>query len=60
VSVWGFKESERVVYFEMWATSSGIDWNVPPDEQPLGTATGAAGDCRPRRTIAAHQIEPGA
>ncbi len=33
IDVWGFREIEDVVTFEMWATSCGIDWDVPPDLQ---------------------------
>jgi hypothetical protein len=32
-NVWGFKEIEDVVAFELWATSCGIDWDVPPEDQ---------------------------
>ena len=33
IDVWGFKDIEDVVTFEMWATSCGIDWEVPPGAQ---------------------------
>lgn len=42
VSVWGFLDIEDAVTFEMWATSSGIDWNVPALEQPPETRPPAA------------------
>ena len=32
-SVWGFKSIERAVGFEIWSTSSGIDWTVAPRDQ---------------------------
>jgi hypothetical protein len=31
--VWGFKSPGNAVAFELWATSSGIDWSVAPGEQ---------------------------
>jgi hypothetical protein len=31
--VWGFKSAGNAVAFELWATSSGIDWGVVPGEQ---------------------------
>ena len=33
VSVWGFADLERALWFEIWATSSGIDWSVAPERQ---------------------------
>jgi hypothetical protein len=31
--VWGFKRFEDAIWFELWATSSGIDWTVRPEAQ---------------------------
>ena len=33
VGIWGFACVRSAVAFEAWATSSGIDWNVPPEQQ---------------------------
>jgi hypothetical protein len=33
VSVWGFVDLERALWFEIWASTCGIDWSVPPEEQ---------------------------
>jgi hypothetical protein len=32
-SVWGFLRLEDCIWFELWATSSGIDWAVRPEGQ---------------------------
>jgi hypothetical protein len=34
VDVWGFADLERAIWFGLWASSSGIDWSVAPDQQP--------------------------
>jgi hypothetical protein len=33
VSVWGFQRLEDAIWFELWATSSGIDWSDRPEAQ---------------------------
>jgi hypothetical protein len=32
--VYGFKTAEQAAAFKAWSESSGIDWGVPPSEQP--------------------------
>jgi hypothetical protein len=32
-SVWGFKQIEDCIWFELWATSSGIDWTERREAQ---------------------------
>jgi len=34
VNVWGFADLEHALWFELWATSSGIEWSVSPNVQP--------------------------
>jgi hypothetical protein len=33
LQIWGFRSIGDAVDFELWATSSGIDWTVAPPEQ---------------------------
>jgi hypothetical protein len=35
--VYGFKTAEQAAAFKAWSESFGIDWSVPPSEQPLET-----------------------